>query len=97
MKLSEIKLSDVKEYSRIDYDDEDGMVVSVLTAAKHFVLSYTGLSADEADTHEDLSIACLCICSDMIDTRNFAVQNIKQNLNPTAEIILNMYSKNLIG
>lgn len=97
MKLSEIKLSDVKEYSRIDSDDDDTIVTAIIPAAKHFVLSYTGLSADEADTHEDLSIACLCICSDMIDTRNFAVQNIKQNLNPTAEIILNMYSKNLIG
>lgn len=94
MKFSEVNIEIVKDYLRVYDTDEDTTINTIITAAKHFVLSYTGLSADDAEKHEDLSVACLVLCSDMFDNRSFTVQLDK--LNPIVDIILHMYAENYI-
>lgn len=94
MKLSEITIADVKAYARICYDDEDSIINTVLRASIQYILSYTGLTMEQADNYEDLNIACMCLCSEMIDNRSVTVQNDK--INPTVQQILHMYSINFL-
>lgn len=94
MKFSDIGTEIVKEYLRVYDTDEDNTINAIIPAAKHFILSYTGLCADDADKHEDLSLACLILCSDMFDSRSFTVQS--DRLNPAADTILHMYAENYL-
>lgn len=96
MKLSEIATDKigVKEYLRISDDDEAITISTIMKAAKSFILSYTGLTIEQADEQEELAIAFLCLCSDMFDNRQMTVQNDK--LNPTVDMILSMHSVNYL-
>lgn len=99
MKVSELSISDIETYLHIDEDDVDdaetAMLTSFLTAAKHHVKSYTGLTDEEMDAHEDLSIAVLCIAGDMYSNRDM-ISTAKGTENLTAKSIMNMYSVNLL-
>lgn len=100
MKISEITLSDVKKYLHV-YDDEDDMLINgVMSAAKAYITGYTGLSEVELDNHEDISIAFLCLCSDMYDVRAVILQSNRISAgapeNPTVKVILGMHSVNLL-
>lgn len=94
MKLSSLTIEDIKEYSHI-YTSEDNKILDIiLSASKNYILSRTGLTAEEADTKEDLTIALLTLASEMYDNRAYSVDTDK--LNPLVEQILFMYSVNLI-
>ena len=63
-------------------------------AAIDMVKSYTGLADAQLDEHEDITIAVLMLVADMYDNRQMQVD--KNNMNRTAETILNMHSVNLL-
>ena len=94
MKLSEIALENVKGYLRVSDSDEDTTITTILTSAKQYILSHTGLTAEQADSYEDLCIACLCLCADAFDNRYTAVKYDK--INPIVSSILHMHSKNYL-
>jgi len=94
MKYSEITLADVKEYIRIDDDSEDRIITIMFMASKSFVKGYTGLSLDQLDQYEDITMVILCLCAEMYDNRQFTVD--KSNVNPAMKIILDLYSINLL-
>lgn len=94
MKISEIKLEDIKAYIRIYDNSDDDFIKAVMAAAKKLIISYTGIPDKELDDFEDLSIAFYCICSDMYDVRSMAVQS--ERTNPTVKLILDMHSRNLV-
>lgn len=95
MKVSEITLSNVKGYLRIADSDDDTLLTAILAAANGYILSYTALTAEEADTIAELPIALMCLCSDMYDVRTSQVSSDKQN--PIVSTILNMHRRNCIG
>nr|DAW46100.1 MAG TPA: head tail connector [Caudoviricetes sp.] len=66
----------------------------MLAAAREYVLSYTGLTAENADQYESLAIAAMVLCADMYDNRDMTVD--KANVNRTAQSILDMHSINLV-
>lgn len=94
MKLSEMTVADVKEYLRVSDSDEDTTITAILASAKKYILSHTGLTAEQADSHEDLCIACLCLCADMFDNRYTATKY--DNINPIVNSILHMHSENYL-
>jgi uncharacterized phage protein (predicted DNA packaging) len=94
MKISEIKENDLKQYLHVYHDEDDKLISAILIAAKSFVKSYTGLSAENMDLSEDLSIAVLIIASDLYDNRVYAVEHNK--VNPAIKTILDMHSVNLL-
>ncbi|AQR98120.1 phage gp6-like head-tail connector protein [Clostridium saccharoperbutylacetonicum] len=94
MKYSELSINEVKEYLRIDDDSEDNTLNIILLASKSFVKGYTGLSLDQLDQYDDLSIVILVLCAEMYDNRQFTVD--KANISPVILIILNLYSINLL-
>jgi len=95
MKLSEVELAEVKEYIRETDNSFDGLITDIISAAKGYILSYTALSAEEADGVPELCIALKCLCADMYDSRTASVSTEKEN--PIVRTILNMHRRNLIG
>lgn len=95
MKLLDITLDTVKSYTHIDFDDDDILLEEVIMpSAKSYLVSHTGLSLEELNQYEDISIAFLCLVSDMYDNRQTTVSNNK--INPTTDFILNTHRVNLL-
>lgn len=97
MKLGEISEDVVCRYIRLTDDEaeEKTLIPGIMETAKAYILSYTGLTKEEADKIEDFQYAFLCLCSDMYNTRDMTVQQDK--LNPIAKCILDMHRVNCIG
>lgn len=95
MKVSEIQVSDVANYLRLEEGEySEALLTSLLNTAKEFIKSYTGLTIDQIDEHEDFYIVVMVLCQDMHDNRTYYVE--KNNLNKVVETILGMHSVNLL-
>ena len=94
MKISEVTLEDIKDYIRVDSDDEDKFLNSILIGSKAYIKSYTGLDLNKMDEKEDLSIVLFILCSELYDNRQYTVD--KSNVNPIVQSILDMHSINLL-
>lgn len=73
---------------------ENDEIEMMIKASVEFVKSYTGLTEEELDIHEDITIAVLMLVADMYDNRQMQID--KNNLNHTADVILGMHSVNLL-
>ena len=98
MKVSEIGLDNICTQCRImdeDIDETERVYLgALLTAARAYVRSYTGLSDAEIDTYDDLAVAVLVLISDMYDNRQNYVD--KSNINRVVDTILNLHAVNLL-
>lgn len=98
MKISKITADNLINYLRLSFDEIDekqtAEINTFLETAKEFIYSYTGLSPEEVDNHEDFTIAVYVLVQDMYDNRCFYID--KSNLNKVVETILCMHRKNLI-
>ncbi len=98
MKASELNLSLICDYCRIIEEDltdtEKTTLEAMQKAAINYCTSYTALTEEQLDEHEDITIAILALISDMYDNRTRYVD--KSNVNRTVETILNMHCYNLL-
>lgn len=94
MKISEIDLIQVKNYLHVYHDEDDKLITAIMIAAKGFVKNYTGLSAENLDISDELSMAVFILASELYDNRVYTVDNT--NVNPVIQAILNMHSVNLL-
>ena len=98
MKISELNLSAICDYCRIIEEDLTTVETETLNALKaaaiEYCVNYTGLTADELDEHEDITIAVLTLIGDMYDNRQRYVD--KSHINRTTETILGLHNYNLI-
>ena len=74
--------------------EETAEILRMKAAAIAFVKGFTGLSEEELDQHEDITIAVLMLIADMYDNRQIQVD--KNTINRTADTILGMHSVNLL-
>lgn len=95
MKMSEMTIDDLKLYLRVDGDEEDNFLSSVLNAAKQYVKTYTAQENEFLDGCEDIPMAVYALCADMYDVRQATVANDK--INPLVRQIVDSYSRNWIG
>lgn len=93
MKLSELTREIVCEYIRAD-DCNEKELDAMLAAARDYIKSYTGMTDEECDRHEGITIAALCLCSDFYDQRQMSIS--QSTPNRTVETILNMHRRNLL-
>lgn len=93
MKMSEVTLDFVKNYLRVDGDEDDVLLSAYLTAGIEYIKSYTG--NDDIDSHEEVTIALLCIIADAYEVRQFTTSTT--DISPVVEGILNIHCNNLIG
>ena len=93
MRISEIRDEQIREYCGMS---EDVTILDVYKeSARAFIIGYTGLTAEEIDEHDDLTIAYCVLINDMSFNRDYTVS--QSNLNPCVSTILSMYAKNNIG
>lgn len=94
MKMSEITPQIVKDYCGISDDDSDDIIEKgLLPAAREYIKGYTGLTAEQCDDHEDISIACMVLVNDMFSQRDYTISMHRQ-VSPTVKTILGMYAVN---
>ncbi len=93
MKVSEITVKEVAEHLKLDEINEQE-IEAILESAKSYIRSFTGLSDEEIDRHEDFYIVVLVLCQDMYDNRCMYVE--KNTVNKVIETILGMHCVNLL-
>jgi len=95
MKVSEIKVSDIAAYLKLeDKEYTDTELKVLIDTAKAFIKSYTGLDDTGIDLHKDFVIVVYILCQDMYDNRSLYVD--KSNLNKVVDTILGMHCTNLL-
>ena len=92
MKVSEITAQDVADFLRLD--EADTILTPMMTAAKQFIVDYTGLEEADLDDHEDFYIAFMVLCQDMYDNRAMYVD--KDNVNRVVDSILFRHRTNFL-
>jgi len=94
--VSKITADDIANYIRLSEvdDNEKTLLTNLIKIATEFIKSYTGLSTEDVDKHEDFVIVVYILCQDMYDNRVLYVD--KGNLNKVVETILGMHCVNLI-
>ena len=96
MKISEVTAVDVLNFIKTEQDKQSYAEMDlIMPAAKAYIASYTKLTAEELDEHEDMTIAYMVLCQHMFDNRTFAVDC--KEANRLIENILGLHDCNLVG
>ena len=96
MKVSEITHVEIAEYIRLAEvtAEDEKLLTNLIKIATEYIKSFTGLTVEEIDLHEDFVIVVYILCQDMYDDRILYVDN--GNLNKVVETILGMHCVNLL-
>lgn len=94
MTYSTLDIVMVKDYLRIDNEEDTPLLQLILSASKSFVKSYTGLNVESLNLIEDIPIVILALSAEMYDNRQFTVDKV--DISPVIKIILDMHSINLL-
>ena len=94
MKISTLNLPSVKQYLRIDTDEDDELLGGIMLAAEGLIVSLTGLSAEAVRDISEMGYAFLCICQQMYDVRDMTVS--KDSLNPIVQQIIYAHAVNYL-
>lgn len=80
MKINEVTVDTIKSWGRIetDYDDVEIRDV-IMPAARERVYEYTGLTKEQADEMDSLTMAYIALCVFLYDNRTLNVINDKHN------------------
>lgn len=97
MKVSDVTLQNVMDFLRLDYptQTEQTELTAMMAAAKNYIVGYTGLTLEEIDEHEDITIAYEVLIADMFDNRNMQTDK-PTYVNKTVQSILSLYRVNLL-
>ena len=98
MKISEVTIDDIANRIRLDEpgEIEKKELEQMKASAIAEITSYTGLSVEELDKHEDITQALYIMVGDMFDNRNLYIEGKATNINKAVERILGMHSVNLL-
>ncbi|MFD1957318.1 head-tail connector protein [Paenibacillus thailandensis] len=94
MGISQITKQNIKDYIRMDYDDDDSDLDIIMLAVKAYIKGYTGLTDEDMNTKDDLSIVYMVLCNELYSQRQYTVDNNKVNV--VVKTILDMHSVNLL-
>lgn len=80
-------LATVKEYLKIDFDDDDRILEMLLGSARRYVLDAVGYQPDEAD--ERVQLLLLVLVSDWYEHREYtSSQKVSQKVRYTVRSIV---------
>lgn len=98
MTVSQITNKELADYLRLTFEylsiEEQAELNVMLGVAQKYIKSYTGLTAEQIEEHEDFVIVVYVLVTDMYDTRTMYVD--KNNVNRVVETILGMHCVNLL-
>lgn len=95
MKINDVTVNDLKDYLNIMHDEDDTLIRSILYGTRAYIKNYTGLTTENMDKYDELSITLFVIASEMYDNRLMTVDKISK-VNPLVENMLNLHSVNLL-
>ncbi len=94
MKVSEISLDTLKQYLRVDGNDDDILLGAYLDSAKEYMMSYLGCTEQDLDKYAPLAVVAMAIVADAFEVRQFTSSTITKN--PLIEQMLAMYCNNFL-
>ena len=95
MKLSELSVEELKAYCRAE-DEENSVFEIILAACKAYIRGQTGLTDEEMDKYEDLTMAAMILGSDMYDNRTYQQKETKVTANLAVKSIIDQYQRNIL-
>lgn len=81
-----ITLKEAKEYLRLDSDEEDTLIESLINAAEVYLKNATGKSLDS--TNELARLFCLVLVVDWYENRSYIAGKVGDSARPVIESIL---------
>lgn len=94
MKVSEITTAHIKQHIRVDSEEDDLYITTLLESTKSYIMNYTGITEEQLNEHEELTPLVLMMVCELYDNRSYTISS--SNVNLIFDSILNMHSKNLI-
>ena len=95
MKVSELTLNTIKQYLRIDGNDDDMILNMLLDSAIQYCMSYMGCTKKDLDKYPDVTTVILALISDSYDIRQFTTSTV--TLNPIMQCVLDLHCGNFLG
>lgn len=95
MRISEVTIDDLKVYCRAE-DGEESLFQAILAAGKDFIKGQTGLTEEEMDKYEDLTIALYILSAEWYENRAYNLVHAKVTANPAVTAILGQHCRTLL-
>lgn len=95
MKVAELTLDTIKQYLRIDGNDDDILLEMLRASAIQYCTSYMGCAKEDLNKYDDVTIVVLALISDSYEVRQFTTSTI--TLNPVMQGVLDLHCSNFIG
>jgi len=96
MKIYELDVNTVKQFMKIDYDDDDQIISNMILAAKSYIQTLLGTSFDvnSEDIPTEFTIACLMLIAHWYEHRQIqGDKNVGKELKYMFADLLSMHSK----
>lgn len=95
MKVSELTLPVIKQYLRIDGNDDDVLLNMFKDSAITYCCSYMGCSKQDLEKYPDVSVVVLSLISDSYEVRQFTTSTVTTN--PIMQGVLDLHCSNFLG
>lgn len=95
MKTSELTLDVIKQYLRIDGNDDDILLNAFLSASVQYCTSYMGCTLEDLEKYDDVTIVILALISDSYEVRQFTTSTVTTN--PIMQGVLDLHCSNFLG
>ena len=95
MKVSELTLDIIKQYLRVDGNDDDLLLEMLLASSIQYCTSYMGCTNEDLNKYDDVTIVVLALIADSYEVRQFTTSTI--TLNPIMQGVLDLHCSNFIG
>lgn len=95
MKVSELTLDVIKQYLRVDGNDDDILLNMLLASSIQYCTSYMGCTTKDLEKYDDVTIVVLALIADSYEVRQFTTSTI--TLNPIMQGVLDLHCSNFIG
>lgn len=95
MKTSELTLDVIKQYLRIDGNDDDILLNAFLSASIQYCTSYMGCTLEDLEKYDDVTIVILALVADSYEVRQFTTSTVTTN--PIMQGVLDLHCGNFLG
>lgn len=95
MKTSELTLDVIKQYLRIDGNDDDILLNAFLSASIQYCTSYMDCTIEDLEKYDDVTIVILALISDSYEVRQFTTSTVTTN--PIMQGVLDLHCSNFFG
>lgn len=92
VKITDLTLLNIKDYLRIDHDDDDQMLEIMLQSAQSFIQSYLNRSFEDFEVLPgEFTIACMALVSHWYERREIQPEKTAKELNYVFSGLLDMH------